>query len=929
MYRYGCLSVLLILFTFSPHSQQDTAGKTGYKKWFQQAEKWYTSSNSTTVTDSLALTAYQHVLSLLNKENIINETLLDCYLKIGILQMTNNENDLAQVNFMKAMDAWQKNGQLPDSLLFQHFLYTGSIQYSHNDLDSAILYYKKAEVISSRFPEIADVQRLYNKLGALYYETGDYNKSIRYFEKAVSVEEAKKSPNSSFIVNYKNNIATALLKLGEYDLALVKYKELLRYQVSEDELYINIGIACIEKGSPEEGLAYLRQVKQNGPLKYNNLSRAFLKANRYDSALYYNQLAIKFFSGKFSVTKNIDLGWALRYKADIEIKRGHPKLALNDYQSAMTRLLPDFNDTNIVKNPEAFSALQNFSFLFDLLTAKGNAFNELDRQEPDKKYLQNALSAYSAALDLARHVERTYSSDDARLFLKNKVNPACSNAISLALLLYHQTKDAQYIANAFKYAENNKASVLQAGLQQLELSGIAGLPADLLATEKKYKTLIAKLGIQAAQLVDSAVLRPLQKKSQETELLLATVQEKLDDNPSYHSLKFDYRSVSADSVINAIKNDEAVLAYYYTAEKLICFVLTKEGLDFSAIEMPADLINNINALRKELASASGADRKSTDELARQLNQILVEPVMEKIKSKKHLVIIPYNEICYVPFELLKDRKEGTLLLNRFGITYNYSANFLFDDEKDNPENYKVLAMAPFAGEAKSDAILPALRSSAAEIMGLPGNSIVDSSATKSRFIALAGNYPVIHLATHAVANDEDPLGCYVEFYGVKEDETANHRLYEKEIYNMNLKSAKLLILSACETGNGLLVNGEGIVSLSRAFSYAGCKSVITSLWKADDVATAFITKKLHLYLQKGISKDIALQQAKMDYLNNSDIEDRYKTPSYWAHLVLIGNHQPIVRAKANWIIPAILFVVSSIMLIWYTRKKTGCNKCTR
>src|SRR4029077_12360043 len=134
-------------------------------------------------------------------------------------------------------------------------------------------------------------------------------------------------------------------------------------------------------------------------------------------------------------------------------------------------------------------------------------------------------------------------------------------------------------------------------------------------------------------------------------------------------------------------------------------------------------------------------------------------------------------------------------------------------------------------------ILPSLPLSIGEISGLPGKKLSGSEAVKDQFILLSGQYPVIHLATHAIANDTNLLGSYIEFYGLKKDADTGHRLYEQEVYTLDLKTARLVILSACETGNGLLINGEGVISLSRAFSYAGCKTVITSLWKADELST--------------------------------------------------------------------------------------------
>ncbi|HSC36906.1 MAG TPA: CHAT domain-containing protein, partial [Chitinophagaceae bacterium] len=141
---------------------------------------------------------------------------------------------------------------------------------------------------------------------------------------------------------------------------------------------------------------------------------------------------------------------------------------------------------------------------------------------------------------------------------------------------------------------------------------------------------------------------------------------------------------------------------------------------------------------------------------------------------------------------------------------------------------------------------------------------------------------------------------FIEFYSTGNEPDSRHRLYEQEIYPMDLQSARLVILSACETGKGPLVNGEGIINLSRAFSYAGCKSVITSLWKADDISTAFIMQRLHHYLMAGRAKDEALQQARIDYLENGSIDMRYKTPASWSHLILIGDYAPVKQTGFIW-----------------------------
>jgi CHAT domain-containing protein len=129
---------------------------------------------------------------------------------------------------------------------------------------------------------------------------------------------------------------------------------------------------------------------------------------------------------------------------------------------------------------------------------------------------------------------------------------------------------------------------------------------------------------------------------------------------------------------------------------------------------------------------------------------------------------------------------------------------------------------------------------------------------------------------------------------------------------MNLDSTGLIILSACETGSGKLVKGEGLMSLSRAFAYAGCSNIITSLWKAEDMTTSFLTQRLHFYLDNGLRKDKALQSAKLDLLNSNTIDPRYKSPPYWSHLVFIGEYQAAKSSKSWWWFAASIIIFGSI-----------------
>jgi CHAT domain-containing protein/tetratricopeptide (TPR) repeat protein len=895
MRYYSPLIVLFLLITFSPFSQKNNSS-SDYRLLYSQAEKLYSSANATNETDHYAFLKYQQVINILNAEKKYTDTLVDSYIKCGILKMSGNESTIALSYFSEAMGIIRTNGQLSDSLLFKTFLYTGSIYYSRNDLDSAGYYYKQAELIDNKYPALNESERLFNKFGALYYETGDYNKSISYFEKALSIVESKFPVNIFFVINYKNNIATALMKAGKNKEALEIFGELMKYQKPADELLYNIANTYSENGNYEKALDYLRRIQYMDLEKFISLTKLFINIKCYDSASFYLNKARNIYQQKKNAVPVITRGIILKYSGDLQSVAGKYSEALEDYQSAIISLDASFTDTAITANPESFSGLQNFFFLFETLIAKASLLGSLKVPNEENRNLSLSMLSYGSALSLARHIEKTYFSDDARLFLKTKVNPATRDAVNVAIRLYGLSKDPKFINIAFGFVENNKSTVLQTGLKNLELSFLPGLPLNLVSEEKKYKTILAKLSIQASLLKDSLSQVTLQTEIHNTEIKLSAVQDKLDEYPQYHHLKYYNSSINLDSVKDGLKEkDEAILSYYYTNTSLICFYITKEAAGFSAIPLDNTLFSTIYSLREELQSPQASGRKNLMIAGSSLFKQLIKPVFEKIKDKKRLVIIPFNEISFVPFEMLVDTIDKSLLVKKFAISYNYTAGFLTDKNAGGFTNYNVLAMAPFSEEENPNLVLPSLPLSVGEISGLPGKKLSGPEAVKDQFILLSGKYPVIHLATHAIANDSNLLGSYIEFYGVKKDADTSHRLYEQEIYTLDLKSARLVILSACETGNGLLVNGEGIISLSRGFSYAGCKSVITSLWKADELSTSFICKRLHHYLQKGFAIDRALQQSKIDYVETSEIEERYKNPAYWAHLVLIGDYRPVVK----------------------------------
>ena len=150
-------------------------------------------------------------------------------------------------------------------------------------------------------------------------------------------------------------------------------------------------------------------------------------------------------------------------------------------------------------------------------------------------------------------------------------------------------------------------------------------------------------------------------------------------------------------------------------------------------------------------------------------------------------------------------------------------------------------------------------------------------------------------------------------------------LHAYEIYNMELE-AELTVLSACNTGSGKMVRGEGIMSLSRAFLYAGCPNVVFSLWQADDLATKEIMSAFYKQMSEQTGKDKALRNAKLEFLKNASQEQGH--PFHWATFVLVGNDEPVSldnSLSGQWLLGIALLLGSGLFFFFRKRKQKASS----
>jgi CHAT domain-containing protein len=165
---------------------------------------------------------------------------------------------------------------------------------------------------------------------------------------------------------------------------------------------------------------------------------------------------------------------------------------------------------------------------------------------------------------------------------------------------------------------------------------------------------------------------------------------------------------------------------------------------------------------------------------------------------------------------------------------------------------------------------------------------------------------------HTSIDDANPLSSKLSFYPLDEL-PEDDVLHTYEIYNMKLKGF-MAVLSACSTGSGKLQKGEGVISLARAFAFAGMPSVVMTLWDVEDITSGYIIPDFYNILSKGFRKDQSLRLSKLNYIRAASREIEAH-PAFWAGFVIYGNKQPFRHTRLEIYIILLIILVLLMAII--------------
>ncbi|HVW59147.1 MAG TPA: CHAT domain-containing tetratricopeptide repeat protein [Puia sp.] len=884
---------------------------------YRQSDRLFHLSNSTPVMDSTALAGFSTIIGELEKTGDFTgrDTLLfQSWLKKAILLDSRSDYKAAKDAYRRALGFHNKK----DSLLFLTYINIGGTYYNLNHFDSADYFLLRADSITGEFRGQEDEVRLYNTLGVLYFDNGNYRQSKNYFNQALEIVEGKKPFDTASATSLQNNIAASFYHIGSYEEALTIYKKLLSYHVYGSYVHINMGNAYIGLDKYKEALACFRKVDvKKIPDVLNEMAYAQLKLNRPDSCAWFLDRLLAKYRDKTISPNELDLGVNHVYRAGLLTEQKEYMPALTSLQQAIIIFSRHFSNADIYRNPTSFLGTFAYYRLFDALLKKAEVFMLLYKTSPDKgSYLEAAYDTYQSALSLLRFIEKSYDTDDAKLFLKKKSGQAYEGALSACLELSKGHPEKDYVRQAFMISEKSKASVITANLEENTFARAPGLDPTLLQNERNIKYNIARLNVRSEETSDKKELEALDKEKTDYEVALSRLQKQLEQNGTYYRLKYEDSGQDVGELQRRLENNQALISFYAAGNALHAFIVTKRDFRHIRIDSLSRLEQDAEAWLDALKTTENGRKFKAGNIGERLYQTLIKPIQQQTGSKDEWIIIPDGFLFFLPFESLPAGDGTKTLLETTTISYRLSSRMLTSPAgAASSSPIRILSFAPFASGGQGSAF-PALPASGEEIADLPGARYLNGKATKTQFLKEINKYPIVHLATHAISSPVNAAGSFIAFFPVKHAPIEDC-LYLEELYGLDMNATRLVIISACETGQGELVAKEGVISLSRAFAYAGCASTINSLWKADDKATSYILQRFYIHLQKGYSKAKALQQAKLDYLSSDALN---KSPAFWAHLILMGDTAPVYTQRMSFLWTLLLVPVGAIV-VWGMKKK--------
>jgi CHAT domain-containing protein/Tfp pilus assembly protein PilF len=850
------------------------------------------------------------------KDSFLPRELSSLYYYLGWLYNTLGNYDDAITNFNKAIKLITDSSQYEEALP-SIYLNLGSIYVNKNLYPQAEEFYEKSlrASVNTVGPDL--ISDIYRGLGLVNNLQKDYPNSLRFLYESLNLKRKYNFKGIGFVLV---DLAKVNEKIGNFSEA--------------DSLFSNgIAVTIEESGNGNRALAEIYFSYGNFLLKTGKTDQAFLVLRRA------RNIAMDVYGRKHTLTslanKNI---------ADAFLSLNNCDSAFYYYQQSLVSVVRDFENMDIYSNPDPLNNTVLYgNRLLENLKRKSIAFElkAAEQGDIDSKIVSiNAgLNTINKAHNLVDIIRSNYFSEENKIFLAGNQKETYLSAVRIMNELYALTGADSLKAMMYSVSQEAKAATLLNEITGNALLYSPEIPDSLRARLKSLQKEI--------QGCESKIQNEYSSNKPDQNLIDALNDMKFKMNrekdtldkqmanliPGYHELLRRTDPLPYEAVRKRLNRNETVIDYLLSPpsaegkRKLFVFVLTHRKLEVMESEIDSIFLDNAKIIKDAsdnmLSSKSGAGVQGYISALNYMYRTLIQPVENKVSGKK-LIIIPDEELEYLPFEAFvrtapePDRTdfEGLkFLINDYTISYNYSSSFI-GSEKNHSDLIRINAFSPsYSGPG-----VASLAGAEEETMGIhkffKGESFTGEKVTRSLFIDRMADSAIIHLALHTMIDSLNSKFSYMLFSPA--DSNDNGRLYNYEVSLGRLRSP-MVVLSSCNSGEGTLYSGAGLMSIARSFFLAGARSVVKTSWAVNDGSGSEIIGSFYHNLSKGMRKDEALRQAKLEFIKKSP--PAFSNPYYWAAYSVLGDTRAVEKNKNVTIVTILAVILISAGLIFYLKRR--------
>ncbi len=915
---------------------QDTAS------WLE-AGKEYASTMMFRAKNEKAMELYKKLLKVNHPANdAYNRG--DLYNSMGLLSKRTGKLEQARRYYMQSLPLAEESG---DSLLIGVVHSNlGSIYSTRGDYAVAMEREQKALGYFKGLNRKRNIAITLNNIGNIYQELSIYDKALQYYTQ--SLEIRKELGDIRLLANNYSNIGHVQRELGNYDQALVSYQKSLELgrEAQTPNLTLttlnNIGVLYKTLGEYEKALDYYQQSyviseeisePRSMATTSKNLGKLLWEMGNIEEAEDHYRKALKL---RRKIANPYDIASSLNTMTDLALENGKYDQALQ-YARQIEAIGDSTDSYDILQDAERYYG--------KIHRQQGNNAPALEYFKKEYAYSQYLPPAKQLG-PLQRLAEQYHkmNSDSAIVYGEKAIdiieehrsNAGASSELKSGYLGRHTdfyTQVASWIltysqdlSRAYTLVEQAKARSLSDELAQASQNIDQQLPEDIRIERNKRRNRIDSLYSSLERTANDKKRNQIQKKIREAELNYSAYENKLHTQyPELKSLQSP-EPITLNRAQALTDRQTAVLEYAVAGDQLIIFLISKDMVRAEQSSLSSDNEPLHEKLTSWVADFKGAilANAARAELRNQSNTLynaLLKPFEDELTGFSNLIIVPDGALAYLPFEAISQGDQ--YLIENFNIKYVPSLTSLTLLQKTNaPNRQDLLAIA---GSQFSDnnnrnrsirkSSLSALPSTSMEVDSIASQfqrstTLKNGEISEQKFKEMLQNnsYRYLHLATHGIIDENYPSrsGLALSTEGeLSASSQEDGMLRSSEIFGLNIE-CDMVVLSACNTGLGKVVKGEGMLGMQRAFFYAGASTVVVSLWNVYDRSTASFMNEFYKSLNNHTTEEswtdsilrwigwdqslpfgekaLAMREAKLQMIKHP----LFNHPVYWAPFVVVG-----------------------------------------